>query len=359
MPPVRVVLPYIAAWLPFCLIYALLMSVHGGLAPAVALVSSVWNVTPAALLGIGAWQAGRQISWPRGRRGRAMAAHAALATLYAGAWTGWIVLSMMLFSSPSVVDAYLRDALGWQILSGAMLYGVIAGTGYAAHVNQQLHRQSAAAARADALRVSAEMQALRAQLNPHFLFNVLHSLSALARREPAAVERAVERLARMIGFVLNVNQSAQATVTLEEEWSFIRDYLELERLRLGDRLVVHEEVDPDALECVVPPLILQPLVENAVKHGIAPRASGGVLRLSAVLHEDVLVLAVKDDGGGAGAEAAQAGVGIGLRSVQQRLLALYPGRAEFEVVTAPHRGFHVQIRIPAECDALVLGRVPC
>jgi sensor histidine kinase YesM len=138
-------------------------------------------------------------------------------------------------------------------------------------------------------------------------------------------------------------------VPLGDELAFVRDYLALERLRLGDRLRVTELVDDEALECALPALTLQPLVENAVKHAVAPRAEGGTLRILArVEPEETLRLEVGDDGPGALPSDVPASEGLGLRLVRQRLETRYQGRASLSIETRPGAGFKVVVRVPQD-----------
>jgi sensor histidine kinase YesM len=180
--------------------------------------------------------------------------------------------------------------------------------------------------------------ALRAQINPHFLFNALHSVGALVTSDPARADMALERLGDLLRYTLGTEDE----VLFAEEWRFTQDYLAFEQLRLGDRLRVHLTVDSSALSTMVPPLILQPLVENAVRHGIADRVEGGQIDLTARVEESCLVLCVRDDGHGGESGGPD---GIGLTSVRRRLAALYGGRATL-VVEGGRAGFAVTVGLP-------------
>jgi LytS/YehU family sensor histidine kinase len=193
----------------------------------------------------------------------------------------------------------------------------------------------------------AELQALRAQLNPHFLFNTLHSLTQLAREDPIATQQALERFGGLMRYVLSAGRDAAADVPLEDEISFVRDYLAVERLRLGERLRVEEDIEPDSLELAVPPLLLQPLVENAVRHGLAPLRDGGTIRLTAHITGTLLAIEVADDGNGAEPDAWRRSPGLGLQAVRRQVYARFPEDGEFEVVTRPGTGFTARVRIPA------------
>lgn len=355
MRRVRFSFLYAAAWVPFALIYSLLLVIHSGLPVFAAIVSSVWIVVPAAILGIAAWYFGGRLRLRRGRL-RFLCFHSLLATLYAACWTVWIILSLRIFAPGEVFQIYLSDALGWQLLSGAMLYSLVAGIAHAVKAGERLRAQKVEAERAEALRARAELQALRAQLNPHFLFNTLHSITALVRNDPSAVEEAMERLARLIRYTTDLDRSSpRDDVPLANELNFVRDYLSLEQLRFGERLCVVEQIDPETLDCTIPALTLQPLVENAVRHGIAPHAGGGTLQLHSHFEESQLVLEIKDDGAGADPGEALSATGLGLRGVRGRLLARYPERGDFEVTSTPGRGFRVRIGLPIEAEMIGFG----
>jgi sensor histidine kinase YesM len=238
---------------------------------------------------------------------------------------------------PESLAGFLRRGALWQFIWGLVIYGGIA---QAARAQQRLQEQERAAA-------DAELQALRAQLNPHFLFNTLHSLTQLAREDPFATQDALERFGALMRYVLEAGRHATDDVPLEDEMGFVRHYLAVERLRLGDRLRVVEDIDPEVLEFGVPPLLLQPLVENAVRHGLAPRRDGGTIRLTAQAREGELVVEIADDGVGAESEGWRRSGGLGLQSVRRQLETHWPGRGQLEISTGPRAGFAVRLRMPA------------
>ena len=176
----------------------------------------------------------------------------------------------------------------------------------------------------------------------------MHSLLALVRNEPRAAEDAIEQFADLLRYASRVHDETRDEVTLSEEWQFVQNYLALESLRIGDRLKVHADVDKQALDCVVPAFCLQPLVENAIRHGIAPRGAGGTMWIRGSIDDGKLLLEVKDDGPGADYESVFNNGRHGLRLVRQRLEALYGNRARFEVVTLPARGFTVRVSVPTQ-----------
>lgn len=341
---------YAAAWTPFAAIHTLLVMGQGA-SFGRALAGSLTTVVPAALLGAFVWRfAERPTTRARSRAGFLLT-HAALAVAFATVWTLVIVASIYYGAPRSVFDNFLRNALGWQFLSALTVYAVVAGIASAVANARRLREQEAAAVRSEALRVRAELQALRAQLDPHFLFNTLHSLMALVRTNQRAAEAALERLGDLLRYVLDVNREVLDEVPLADEWAFVRNYLELERLRLGERLRVVDGLDPESLDCLIPAFTLQPLVENAVRHGIATQPRAGTLTVSSRLVRDDLLLEVKDDGAGADPEAVRLATGVGVRAVRQRLEARYGPRARLAITTAPGSGFSVTISLPARASA--------
>lgn len=341
---------YAAAWTPFAAIHTLLVMGQGA-SFGRALTGSLTTVVPAALLGVFVWRfAERPTTRARSRAGFLLT-HAALAVAFATVWTLVIVASIYYGAPRSVFDNFLRNALGWQFLSALTVYAVVAGIASAVANARRLREQEAAAVRSEALRVRAELQALRAQLDPHFLFNTLHSLMALVRTNQRAAEAALERLGDLLRYVLDVNREVLDEVPLADEWAFVRNYLELERLRLGERLRVVDDLDPESLDCLIPAFTLQPLVENAVRHGIATQPRAGTLTVSSRLVRDDLLLEVKDDGAGADPEAVRLATGVGVRAVRQRLEARYGPHARLAITTAAGSGFAVTISLPARAAA--------
>jgi signal transduction histidine kinase len=188
----------------------------------------------------------------------------------------------------------------------------------------------------------AQLQALRSQLNPHFLFNTLHSIAELVHENPKLAEQLILRLGELLRQVLQ--SSTLPDVPLAEELDFVRGYVEIEQMRLGERLQVKWDVEPEALPVRVPSLILQPLVENAIQHGIAPLAKTGALTIRASRSDGFLHLQVRDTGPGLPRESPERASGIGLANTRVRLERLYGGRERFELIS--DNGLVVNVRIP-------------
>jgi sensor histidine kinase YesM len=193
----------------------------------------------------------------------------------------------------------------------------------------------------------AQLQTLRSQLNPHFLFNTLHSIAELVHRNPTLAEQLILRLGELLRQILQ--SSTVQEVALAEELDFIKGYVEIEQMRLGDRLQVKWEIAPEALRIKVPSLILQPLVENAILHGVAAMAHPGVLAIRAGCDDKFLHLQVRDTGPGLPQESKEARSGVGLSNTRTRLQRLYGAAQRFELLN--DHGLVVNIRIPLPTPA--------
>ena len=206
----------------------------------------------------------------------------------------------------------------------------------------------------------AQLRALKMQLHPHFLFNTLNSISALLHRDTEAADQMVTRLGDFLR--LTLENSGDQEVTLEQEMEFLRCYLEIETVRFYDRLSVETDIEPQTLSARVPNLILQPLVENAIRHGISRQSAPGRLAIRAVLHEERLLLQVEDNGPGlsliseSGASSAHLSArthagGVGLSNTRSRLEHLYGAEHRFELTRATPRGMIVTLEIPFQIEA--------
>lgn len=210
---------------------------------------------------------------------------------------------------------------------------------------RELRRREVEAARLETRLANARLHALRMRLQPHFLFNTLHSVSMLNLRDAEAANRLLVRLSDLLRATLATAE--EETVPLEREIALVDRYLEIEGIRIGERLQVEWEVDEETLAAEVPTLVLQPLVENAVRHGIAPDSKAGRLRIRARREGDDLLLEVVDDGRGfpPGFDLER-GAGVGLGTTKARVERLYEGCGEVAVDSPPDGGARVWVRMP-------------
>jgi sensor histidine kinase YesM len=207
---------------------------------------------------------------------------------------------------------------------------------------QSLRERELAEERLLKAKSEAELAALQARINPHFLFNTLNSIAALIGDEPAKAEQVLGQLSSLMRYTLQSNHAG--VVSLDDELKIVRGYLEIEEVRLGDRLRYEIDIDPALRGAVLPILLLQPLVENAIKHGIAPNIAGGRLIVRGWCEDGRAIFTIVDDGDGG--DGGTAGFGEGLMNVRQRLEALYGDRA---AVTLTRRDGLTETRVMLPC----------
>jgi two-component system, LytTR family, sensor kinase len=199
------------------------------------------------------------------------------------------------------------------------------------------------------LLLHARMEALQNQINPHFLFNTLNSISSLVRFDPDMARDVISKLATILRRLLNTSETF---APLREEFEFIDNYLDIEVVRFGrDKLRVVKELDPRSLDVVVPSMLLQPLVENSIKHGLSPKVEGGSIYLRSRVSDSRLIIEVEDDGVGMGGaqleeSSSWAGMGIGMANISERLQVLYGNTARMTIDSHEGKGTLIRIRLP-------------
>jgi signal transduction histidine kinase len=225
-----------------------------------------------------------------------------------------------------------------------LIYWVIVAVSQAFENYRKYRERELRASELEKRLAQAKLQALQMQLNPHFLFNTLHSISALMHKDVEAADRMITRLADLLRAALERSDSQE--VTLRQELEFLGRYLEIERTRFGDRLSVKMNIEPEALEAQVPSLILQPLVENAIKHGIEPNSKPGRIELGAHPSAGMLRLEVCDNGKGLKAKPEALTERVGLSNTRARLKELYGSAHQFELCSGPEGGLIARVTIP-------------
>lgn len=250
----------------------------------------------------------------------------------------------------------LRHMVVAELHFNFLLYAVIVGLSHALNHYRQKRERELAAAQFEAELAQARLDALRLQLQPHFLFNTLNSISVLMLRDVKRARQTLSRLSELLRALLKHSETHE--VTLREELEFLENYLKIERTRFPDRLEIKIEVDPVTLDARVPSLILQPVVENAIKHGIAPRAEAGRIEIRAERLDGAVRLQVRDDGPGLpdNAEAMAAGR-VGLSNTKARLERMYGEGYSLELGEAPGGGTIVNISIPFDLKGAAPARV--
>jgi signal transduction histidine kinase len=238
-----------------------------------------------------------------------------------------------------------------------MTYWAVVGLSHALDYHRESQERELTSAHLETRLAEANLQALQRQLHPHFLFNTLHTISALMHRDIEAADAMLERLGDLLR--LTLERIGTQHVRLKDELDFIDKYLEIERARFGDRLRVEFDVDSRILDASVPNLLLQPLVENAVRHGIARKVGGGTVQIVARRDGDRLHLAVRDDGAGMAPDTLRlVNKGVGLSNTRSRLAHLYGERQRFDFDRPAGGGLAVTIDIPFSVVSESSGKSP-
>jgi len=305
-----------------------------------------WAPFVATLVAFAASRAGRH-------RVSGAIGHVALALMLPALHTIAFLATMDVASGARVRLPYATDVRA-QVLTllGALQYLVLVGAMAAALAGRAAERSRRRAAELELARARlaselarARVDALRAQLQPHFLFNTLNSIAVLAPSDPERARTMVRRLSELLRAVLATDE--RATVPLARELELLAAYVEIQQVRFGDRVRVHVDAAADTMDVPVPPLLLQPLVENAIHHAIADREEGGTIEVRARLAPQRLELSVRDDGGGFDAVARARGHGVGLQNARERLHALYGADHAFDLGRGTSGGAEVRIALPA------------
>lgn len=241
---------------------------------------------------------------------------------------------------------FLMAFAAYEVSSNLMAYAAIVGGTHAVGYYRRFREREVAAGRLAAQLAQAQVRALRMQLNPHFLFNAMNSIAMLIRhQERDEAVRTVAGLSDLLRYVLE--ETPEQEVQLRQELQFVERYLAIEQIRFHDRLRVRVEADPEAMDALVPNLLLQPLVENAIRHGIAKRAAAELVTVTAQRSDSSLQLAVTDDGPGPAQPSVPAdGNGVGIKNTRARLEQLYGKEQTFDIQAAGSQGTIVTVTIP-------------
>jgi two-component system, LytTR family, sensor kinase len=270
--------------------------------------------------------------------------HAVLCAL-AAVLQGWVT------GTPTPFGSEVQKLLANRTHFNLAVYAVIVCAWHAWDYHRKYREREAQAIELTARLAQAQLQALRMQLNPHFLFNTLNAVSSLMLKDVNSANRMIVRLGDLLRLTLEMRNDQE--VPLQQELDFLRRYVEIEQIRFGDLLKVKMDVEPAALDATVPNLILQPLVENAIRHAIEPQTAGGQIELRCVRSNGSLLLQVSDNGRGLNSAKTdpdhpsnQARERIGLNNTRQRLQKLYGDGQSFELVENPAGGMTANILIP-------------
>lgn len=327
-------LQLIIGWLPmWALFTVLIMNVHSAPFAGAAKVA-LRMIVSGAIVGLGVSALVRRCPWPYPFRWSFLLIHTVAATSYALLWAVAYSLIESLVRWRLVFD--VGPGLDRFMVTGIWLYLMIAAVSYAQQATQRTALIQAATAR-------AQLAALHAQLHPHFLFNALHTVVQLIPLDPAKASLAAEQLAELLRSALDERRDQ---IPLAEEWRFVERYLAIEQLRFGDRLQVATALPAELMEATLPSFALQTLVENAVRHGAAPKVGTTHLHIQAHSEQGRLRLVVSDDGVGAESSALNQSGGTGLQRLRERLTALYGSNGRLTIQASP-AGVTATLHLPA------------
>jgi two-component system LytT family sensor kinase len=252
--------------------------------------------------------------------------------------------------APATLREELHDLVIGEFHTELLVYWAIIGIATAIDYYHRYRDRELKASQLEARLAESQLEALRMQLHPHFLFNTLNSISVLMQRDVQAADRMLLQLSALLRATLARNREHE--IPLRQELEFLEHYLEIEQARYSDRLTVQKKIDPAALDGLVPQLIFQPLVENAIRHGIADRESGGLVEICAEHLNGHLSLQVRDNGPGMREPQGEFAEGVGLANTRARLDHLYGRESRFEWRNAQEGGLIVAATIPFHTEPL-------
>ncbi len=246
---------------------------------------------------------------------------------------------------PSRIYEAVKDLISLNMPWDLVIYFGMLGVVYAIDYMQRFRERELLASQLETQLAQAQFQLLKTQLQPHFLFNTLNAIAALVHRDPDGAERTIARLADLLRHSLEM--TANQEVPLHQELMLLEKYLEIQKTRFRERLSIDLRIDPNTLEIPVPNLILQPIVENAIRHGISPRVNGGIIEIRAVRTNGLLEIEVRDNGDGFQTrDGNKLSEGVGLTNTRMRLQRLYGDSHDFILQNAPTGGATVRLQIP-------------
>lgn len=336
---------YLGAWIPVGALLAAALALPGQRTWAEAAALALPLAVTAAFFSLAMWPLCKAMPLGRSRATSLVAAHVVAALATCSAWLllglGWASLLETFPRFAGAVDRYRAD-IPALLAVGSLLFLLAAMVNYLLLAFQSAREAERSALELQVLAREAELRALRAQLNPHFLFNSLNAIGSLAGSDVARARQMTVLLSEFLRRTLT--QGSRLQITMAEELDLVDRYLAVEQVRFGERLRVERDVRPETLDCRVPPLVLQPLVENAVTHGISRTLGGGTLTIAAACRGDRLEIVIENpfdpDGG------RRPGQGVGLENVRARLAMLHPGNSRVESMEAYDR-FRVTVNLPA------------
>ncbi|HEY1270878.1 MAG TPA: histidine kinase [Terriglobales bacterium] len=337
---------YLLVWTPLAATFAYLLANHGGLNWREAVALAVPLCLVYAFECLAAWYPCRATPIEQSGFARLVVTHMFAAVLVSISWIAMakgLAMGLARWADFAGLDQRLARHLPLLWVAGILLYLLSVTFHYVLLAEQASREAQGRALEARVLARDAELKALRAQVNPHFLFNCLHSISALTSSDAAKAREMCILLADFLRTTLRLG--GKETITMEEELALVRGYLAIEKVRFGARVHMEEDVQKNAMGVLVPPLLLQPLVENAIRHGIANLPEGGTIRVSAEESDQSISIRVENSFDPDSQSSLK--TGLGLDNIRQRLDKRYGDNASVTVEKDESR-FAVKLRLPVE-----------
>jgi two-component system sensor histidine kinase AlgZ len=339
---------YKVAALPIAAVLAFVLQTPGGLTWLEAGLIGFGLASVGEVISLPAWYSCRIAPIERTPLWRLLATHVVAAQILSLLWLGLgklLARALSFFPSLHGIESRFAERAAIVYGAGCVFYLLAVSFHYVALAQEATHEHEARAMQTSIQARDAELKALKAQINPHFLFNSLNSISALTSVDPARARDMCVLLGDFLRLTLGLGE--KAVVHFSEELELLQKYLAIEKIRFGDRLNMQENIQEESRTCMLPPLLLQPLVENAVKHGIASLPEGGNVRLIAERQNGRLAILVENSWD-PDAPPGRSG-GLGLKNVQQRLEARYGKEASLRVNTEGEL-FQVSLSLPVETE---------
>jgi len=319
-------------WLPIWALYTAILVGEHGASPWRAASTAARDVIPAALLGLAVTRFARSNPWPRPLRFRFFLLHVVAGIVYAFLWV--LAVSVIESGVHERFTIFLGPGVVQVALVGLWLYAMVAAVSYLIESAERTGRAEAAAAK-------TQLATLRDQLQPHFLFNALHAVVQLIPLEPARAANAAEDVAALLRSSLQQNSDV---TTVRDEWAFVSRYVDIERMRFGDRLEIVRHIETDTLEAELPTFTVQTLVENAIRHGASPRVQRTTIAISISRDSGDLLIRIVNPTATSPVQLDPS-AGTGLARLRERLYALYGSDAQLEVRPTTTQ-FEVTARLP-------------
>lgn len=334
-------------WTLWIVIYLIILKYQTGISWSNAAISSSQSNYIFALLGIGIWFNCRKIPLGIMPMGLFLLIHFLLAISYSALWIFLSYGLWYLFEGKRIFQIVpIETYIGWQFLFGMIMYFLVAGIFYTIIYYKQYREKELRETELKLLKRDAEFRALKMQVNPHFLFNSLNSINALVKKNPEQARDMIAKLSDLLR--MSLESRDEMLVPLKEELELARLYLEIEEIRFGDRMVIHEEIDPELLDNAFPAMILQPLLENAIKHGIADHRGKGSIQISLKRRDNHLRCTVSNTirKGHKRDRMKSTNDGTGLANIRRRLDLFYSDQYDFKADYLDSEWYEVTLSLP-------------